>query len=106
MKDESKASNLNADLKEQFEIEFMMAYANMFMNSVDFKDWNRYCHTLLRAMKSGVVGQKDIRTFALNLSLASVITITPSEHEVYLKNLEVLNKVIDTVNFEQGQARR
>ena len=99
-------SELKDVLKEQFETGFMIAYANMFMNNLDFREWNQYCHMLMKAVKSGVVKPQDIRTFALNLCLASVITITIYEHEEYLKNQKVLNGVIDTINLEQGQARR
>ena len=32
--------------------------------------------------------------------------ITIPEHEEYLRNIKVLDLLIDTMNLEQGQARR
>lgn len=93
-------------LKDQFETGFMIASANMFMNNIDFREWNQYCHMLMKAVKSGVVKLQDIRIFALNLCLASVITITIHEHEEYLRNIKVLDLLIDTINREQGQSRK
>lgn len=40
-------------LKDQFETGFMIASANMFMNNIDFREWNQYCHMLMKAVKSG-----------------------------------------------------
>ena len=106
MKEESENYDFKKILKEQFETAFMVASANMFMNIVDFREWNRYCHSLMNALKSGVVSKQDIKTFAHSLRDASVITITIPEHEEYLKNLKVLDLLIDTINLEQGQTKR
>ena len=56
--------------------------------------------------ESIVVSKQDIKIFAVNLRGASVITITIPEYEVYLKNLKVLDLLIDTINLEQGQTKR
>ncbi len=56
--------------------------------------------------ESIVVSKQDIKMFAVNLRGASVITITIPEHEEYLKNLKVLDLLIDTINLEQGQTKR
>ena len=106
MKEESENYDFKKILKEQFETAFMVASANMFINTVDFREWNRYCHSLMNALKSGVVSKQDIKTFAHSLRGASVITITIPEHEEYLKNLKVLDLLIDTINLEQGQTKR
>ncbi len=106
MKEQFESYDFKKDLKQQFEIVFMRASINMFMNNVDFSEWNRYCRSLMNALKSGVVSKHDIKAFAIKLRGASVITITIPEREEYLKKLKVLDKVIDTINLEQKQTRR
>ena len=98
--------DLKVMLKRQFKEKFELATHEITMLNIDFKQWDRYYILLMEAVKSGVVSKQDIVAFARNLRSASVITITIHEHEEYLKNQKVLNGIIDTMNLEQGQARR
>lgn len=93
-------------LQEQFKNEFEDASYSMAMMNISFKEWNRYYDILMRAIKYEVAKLQDIVAFARNLRSASVMTITIPEHEEYLKSIKVLDLLIDTINLEQGQARR
>lgn len=98
--------DLKAMLKRQFKEKFELATYEMTMMNIDFKQWDRYCTLLMKAVESRVVSKLDIVAFARNLRSASVKTITISEHEEYLRSIKVLDLLIDTINLEQGQARR
>lgn len=98
--------DLKVMLKRQFKEKFELATHEITMLNIDFKQWDRYYILLMDAIKSGVVSKQDIVAFARNLRSASVMRITISEHEEYLRNIKVLDLLIDTMNLEQGQARR
>ena len=98
--------DLKTMLRRQFKEKFELATYEITMMNIDFKEWDRYYILLMDALKSGVVSPQEIVAFARNLRSASVITITIPEHEEYLKNQKVLNGIINTINLEQGQARR
>lgn len=94
-------------LQEQFKNEFEDASYSMAMMNISFKEWNRYYDILMRAIKYEVAKLQDIADFARNLMAASVIIVTNSEHEEYLKKLKAIDTIIYVINtLEQGQARR
>ena len=98
--------DLKAMLRMQFKKKFELAIYEMTMMNIDFKERDEYCTLLMKAVKSGVVSKQDIVAFTRNLKSASVKTITIPEHEEYLRSIEVLDLLIDTINREQGQSRK
>lgn len=98
--------DLKAMLRTQFKEKFELATYEMTMMNIDFKKWDSYCILLMEAIKSGVVSKQAIVSFARNLRNALVMTITIPEHEEYLRSIKVLDLLIDTINRDQGQARR
>ena len=103
---ETPELDLKTMLRRQFKEKFELATYEMTMMNIDFKEWDEYCTLLMKAAESGVVSKQDIVAFARNLRSASVMTITIPEHEEYLRSIKVLDLLIDTINREQGQARR
>lgn len=98
--------DLKAMLRTQFKEKFELATYEMAMMNIDFKKWDSYCILLMEAIKSGVVSKQAVVSFACNLRNALVMTITIPEHEEYLRSIKVLDLLIDTINRDQGQARR
>lgn len=93
-------------LRTQFKEKFELATYEMTMMNIDFKKWDRYYMLLIRAVKSGVVSSQNLSAFARDLRRANVEIITTLEHEEYLRSIKELDLLIDTINLEQGQARR
>ena len=103
----NKKKNFASLLQEQFKNEFEDASYSMAMMNISFKEWNRYYDILMRAIKYEVAKLQDIADFARNLMAASVIIVTNSEHEEYLKKLKAIDTIIYVINtLEQGQIRR